>query len=964
MKIRIALVPFVVWLGACLPAAVFAATITVNTANDEFNTDGDCSLREAVDAANEDIVSDGCIAGSGDDVITFAPELTGATINLVIGGAESATTGDIDIFGEEVDGTLTIQGPVAGDAGAIVIDGNETTRIFDVPTQAQLPVLTLANLTVQNGRVEAPNAQGGGIRVLSEDTRLVLDHVRVIDNQVVASAGDARGGGIYTVGPFSFTNSVISGNAAHAVGVNAPRAAGGGFQAAFADESTDNAVESVEISANSATSDNGPAFGGGAFLGASLGESQTGNQPPTVTAPIADQSFLTTDSNGVSFDLTTVFDDPDGDALSFQSSVADADVASAVVNGTEMVVEPTGTGATSVTVTAIDGQGGTAATAFMVTVGEPPNQPPVVDNDIPNQAFALGDADVSVNLTGIFSDPDGDPLSFGAVSSDANVATATVNGNLLTIGPEQPGSATVDVTANDGSGGTVSTQILVTVSQPQPPPNSPPIVVSPIADLPGNNQSTFVINLGPVFMDPDGDPLSYTASSSFPGTASATVNGNQLEVIRQTMCPFDATISVTASDGNGGFVTDEFVANTGGGCRVVRPSGAGNANPGTTSNGGFVALQIANAPVQVRFRNTTISGNSVAGSGAGEAAGGGLFLRGALGVGLNNVTIAQNTVASADGAGGGFAVSNAEIELSNTIVAGNAAATGPDCAALAGPVDGAGSGVVTSAGFNLIGNGSACALEAMAGDQVGTAAAAIDPLLGALGDNGGGSQTHALQLGSAAIDAANPAAPGSAGASCETTDQRGQPRPVDGDRSATAECDVGAYEAAVNQPPTVISLIPDQTLIAGADGFSIDLADVFEDPESGALQYSASSSNPAVATASISGTELTITPVSPGSASITATATDNLGALRQLRIAVANPSNRAGPGGAGGAGAGGGCTLVVGATGFDPLLWLLFLLCAAWCCHRRWRGPEKPAQARAALRLPSLRPRADSDVAG
>src|SRR5262249_3793692 len=60
--------------------------------------------------------------------------------------------------------------------------------------------------------------------------------------------------------------------------------------------------------------------------------------------------------------------------------------------------------------------------------------------------------------------------------------------------------------------------------------------------------------------------------------------------------------------------------------------------------------------------------------------------------------------------------------------------------------------------------------------------------LGPLQDNGGPTFTHALLPGSAALDAANPAAPGGGDPSCEQTDQRNVTRPQ-GPR-----CDIGAFE--------------------------------------------------------------------------------------------------------------------------------------------------------------------------
>ena len=62
-----------------------------------------------------------------------------------------------------------------------------------------------------------------------------------------------------------------------------------------------------------------------------------------------------------------------------------------------------------------------------------------------------------------------------------------------------------------------------------------------------------------------------------------------------------------------------------------------------------------------------------------------------------------------------------------------------------------------------------------------------DPLLESLWFNGGLTMTHALGEGSPAIDAGDPF-------SFPDTDQRGVPRPIDGDGDDDAVCDMGAYE--------------------------------------------------------------------------------------------------------------------------------------------------------------------------
>jgi len=69
----------------------------------------------------------------------------------------------------------------------------------------------------------------------------------------------------------------------------------------------------------------------------------------------------------------------------------------------------------------------------------------------------------------------------------------------------------------------------------------------------------------------------------------------------------------------------------------------------------------------------------------------------------------------------------------------------------------------------------------------GTNIITTDPLLGSLADNGGFTQTLALEAESSAIDTADPT-------SCPAFDQRYYFRPIDGDESGSAVCDMGAYE--------------------------------------------------------------------------------------------------------------------------------------------------------------------------
>lgn len=157
---------------------------------------------------------------------------------------------------------------------------------------------------------------------------------------------------------------------------------------------------------------------------------------------------------------------------------------------------------------------------------------------------------------------------------------------------------------------------------------------------------------------------------------------------------------------------------------------------------------------------------------------------------LTNVTLARNSyradpgVAAAGSVSGGLNALGGTVSLANSVLAGNrhdsaATTAGQDCA-----------GAMTSRGYNLFQPSVGCTAVRATGDSVGR-----DPLLGALGANGGPTPTLLPQAGSPLVDRGSPAVPGSTAAdACTTVDQRGVRRATDGNADGVVRCDIGALE--------------------------------------------------------------------------------------------------------------------------------------------------------------------------
>lgn len=304
------------------------------------------------------------------------------------------------------------------------------------------------------------------------------------------------------------------------------------------------------------------------------------------------------------------------------------------------------------------------------------------------------------------------------------------------------------------------------------------------------------------------------------GVGRVTVSGDNASRVFEIEQGATATVSgmtVTGGNGNGG----QPPTGVGGGIRVfgtlTLADSAVSGNTAAASGGGIDAngtLIVERSTISdnsspgpgfaigggidcfctsVTVSDSTIAGNSAGGpNGTGNQGGGILFDSGGA-LTITNSTIAGN---AASASGGGI-YDDSEIDLTNATLASNSAPDGANLfvndessggfenTIIASPAGGGGNcdtsgNFPPSNGHNLEDDAGQSCFFADPSDQSG-----VDAKLGALGDNGGPTQTIAPLAGSPAIDAGEDPA-------CPVVDQRGVSRPQG------PHCDIGAVEVGAS----------------------------------------------------------------------------------------------------------------------------------------------------------------------
>ena len=174
----------------------------------------------------------------------------------------------------------------------------------------------------------------------------------------------------------------------------------------------------------------------------------------------------------------------------------------------------------------------------------PRNQPPVVSGLIPDQRLTGPGAATMIDVSVHFSDPDGDALTYTAATSDTAVATVSMAGNAATLtGGSVGGSGRVTVTARDSVGAEASASFGVVVNRTPVASDSIP------AQVLVDEAPPLEMDVSGYFGDPDGDALTFAASSSDISVVTVTFAGTLAILSAQAIGEAEVTLAARDPDG-------------------------------------------------------------------------------------------------------------------------------------------------------------------------------------------------------------------------------------------------------------------------------------------------------------------------------------------------------------------------------------------------------------------------------
>jgi Na+/melibiose symporter-like transporter len=224
------------------------------------------------------------------------------------------------------------------------------------------------------------------------------------------------------------------------------------------------------------------------------------------------------------------------------------------LSGGIVTIEEVDTRTSRIIVEADDGQSRTSR-EFLVKINRDGEGPPDVHDPAGEIILQQGFRSSRIELGDIFSSPFGDKLLYEASSSETGVVEASVeSGSILVLRESGPGISRITLTASDRHHGSRDHSFTVRVNESG---NVPPVPSGEIPDAVHDPESgTHAVGLSEYFTDPDGDQLSFSATSGDNAVAAADTDGDK--AVLDIRGPGISEIAVTAADGRGGLATASF----------------------------------------------------------------------------------------------------------------------------------------------------------------------------------------------------------------------------------------------------------------------------------------------------------------------------------------------------------------------------------------------------------------------
>lgn len=238
------------------------------------------------------------------------------------------------------------------------------------------------------------------------------------------------------------------------------------------------------------------------------------NYPPVALGNIDDHTTHVGET--IAIDVSTLFDDPDGDAIAeYPVSHSDGKVAALRTDADAGILYATGLseGNTLVSISASDGKSGGVSEKmiFHFTVTEPPRMPPIVVGKVPDQTVQLGRS-INVAVSDSFQAPERYRITrYDYIVKDTEVAEESdmTRDGILTLEGTDKGRSYVSVRACSYAGCSDFSDLtfVLFVTDPDEEPNSPPEVVGALPNRTFTVGESQVYDVSLIFEDPDNDRI-------------------------------------------------------------------------------------------------------------------------------------------------------------------------------------------------------------------------------------------------------------------------------------------------------------------------------------------------------------------------------------------------------------------------------------------------------------------------